>query len=67
MVLTNCPDCGDQVGPADRYCEGCGAGLLLRRTPPDIVAGQDRAEHDLTLVAGVSDRGSVRLRSASIV
>jgi serine/threonine protein phosphatase PrpC len=63
MVLTHCPDCGDEVGPADRYCEGCGAGLLLRRTPPDLVAGRDRAEHDLGLVAGVSDRGSVRARN----
>ena len=63
MVLTQCPHCGDQVGPADRYCEGCGTGLLLRRTPPDAVAGGDRAEHDLTLVAGVSDRGSVRARN----
>ncbi|MFI9383372.1 protein phosphatase 2C domain-containing protein [Kutzneria sp. NPDC052558] len=63
MVLTSCPHCGDQVGPADRYCEGCGASLRLRRTPPDAVAGRDRAEHDLTLVAGVSDRGSVRARN----
>ena len=63
MVLTSCPACGDQVGPADRYCEGCGAGLRLRRTPPDAVAGRDRAEHDLTLVAGVSDRGSLRARN----
>jgi serine/threonine protein phosphatase PrpC len=63
MVLTRCPDCGDDVGPTDRYCEGCGAGLRLRRTPPDAVAGRDRAEHDLALVAGVSDRGSVRARN----
>jgi serine/threonine protein phosphatase PrpC len=63
MVLTSCPECGDQVGPADRYCERCGAGLRLRRTPPDVVAGRDRAEHDLVLVAGVSDRGSLRARN----
>src|SRR5262249_20036166 len=62
-VLTYCPDCGEPVGPADRYCEECGAGLRLRRTPPDAVAGRDRVEHDLVLVAGVSDRGSLRARN----
>ncbi|MFC0436586.1 protein phosphatase 2C domain-containing protein [Kutzneria buriramensis] len=63
MVLTHCPACGDEIGPADRYCEGCGAGIRLRRTPPDAVAGRDRAEYELGLVAGVSDRGSLRARN----
>jgi serine/threonine protein phosphatase PrpC len=28
-----CPGCAEPVGPADRYCEGCGTDLLVRRTP----------------------------------
>ena len=28
-----CPDCTEPVGPADRFCEGCGKDLLVHRTP----------------------------------
>jgi serine/threonine protein phosphatase PrpC len=59
----DCPGCGAAIEPTDRYCESCGASLRLRRTPVDSVAGRDRAEYDLGLVAGVSDRGSARARN----
>jgi PPM family protein phosphatase len=29
----NCPQCGEPIGPKDRFCEGCGASLLVTRTP----------------------------------
>jgi PPM family protein phosphatase len=28
-----CPSCGEPVAAGDRYCEGCGTDLLVRRTP----------------------------------
>jgi serine/threonine protein phosphatase PrpC len=28
-----CPECGEPVGPADRFCEECGKDLLVHRTP----------------------------------
>ncbi|MGH3763342.1 protein phosphatase 2C domain-containing protein [Actinophytocola sp.] len=30
-----CPSCGEPVGAKDRFCEGCGASLLVTRTPKD--------------------------------
>ena len=33
MTVTKCPGCGASVGPEDRFCEGCGQSLLVRRTP----------------------------------
>lgn len=33
MALTFCPNCGEAVGAKDRFCEGCGQSLLVRRTP----------------------------------
>ncbi len=33
MTVTKCPDCGEPVGQDDRFCEGCGQSLLVRRTP----------------------------------
>ncbi|HEX6360184.1 protein phosphatase 2C domain-containing protein [Actinophytocola sp.] len=33
MTVTNCPGCDAPVGPEDRFCEGCGQSLLVRRTP----------------------------------
>jgi len=59
----NCPECGDAVDPADRFCEGCGVGLGFSRTPAGGPADRDRVEYDLGRVAGVSDRGSVRARN----
>ncbi len=32
-VTTSCPTCGEPVGAKDRFCEGCGQSLLVRRTP----------------------------------
>lgn len=29
----NCPNCGEAIGPDDRFCEGCGKSLLVARTP----------------------------------
>ncbi len=29
----HCPNCTEPVGPADRFCEVCGADLLVHRTP----------------------------------
>lgn len=31
--MSPCPDCGESVSAADRFCENCGLSLLLRRTP----------------------------------
>ena len=31
--MASCPNCGEPVGAKDRYCEGCGTGLLVTRTP----------------------------------
>ncbi|GAB3468154.1 protein phosphatase 2C domain-containing protein [Actinophytocola sediminis] len=28
-----CPNCGEAAGTKDRFCEGCGASLLVTRTP----------------------------------
>ncbi len=28
-----CPSCGEPVGAKDRFCESCGSGLLVARTP----------------------------------
>jgi serine/threonine protein phosphatase PrpC len=44
----SCPACGGSQVSQDGYCESCG-----NRAP----AGRDHTEHDLMLVAGVSDRG----------
>jgi serine/threonine protein phosphatase PrpC len=43
--MANCPHCGEPVGAKDRYCESCGAGLLVARTPEGgplggVAAGQ---------------------------
>ena len=32
-TVTSCPGCGEAVGQEDRFCESCGASLLVRRTP----------------------------------
>jgi PPM family protein phosphatase len=31
--VTTCPSCGELVGAKDRFCERCGANLLVTRTP----------------------------------
>jgi PPM family protein phosphatase len=33
VTVKSCPGCGEPVGPEDRFCEGCGQSLLVRRTP----------------------------------
>jgi len=40
-VTTSCPTCGEPVGPKDRFCEGCGQSLLVRRTPVGGPLGED--------------------------
>ena len=52
-VPPDCAACGGAVGE-DGFCEDCGRAR---------VAGRDRMEFDLGLVAGVSDRGRVRERN----
>jgi serine/threonine protein phosphatase PrpC len=46
--VRSCVGCGAELGVADRFCEECG----LRQAD-----AADHAELDLTLVAGVTDRG----------
>ena len=33
MRVTHCPECGEPVDTAHRFCENCGENLFLRRTP----------------------------------
>jgi serine/threonine protein phosphatase PrpC len=33
VAVTTCPNCGEPVRAQDRFCEGCGQSLLVRRTP----------------------------------
>lgn len=48
MTTKDCPACGAAVATGDNFCERCG---LAQPT------GRDRVELDLTVAAGVSDRG----------
>jgi serine/threonine protein phosphatase PrpC len=38
-----CPSCGEPVGARDRFCESCGAGLLVARTPAGGPLGEAKA------------------------
>lgn len=88
-----CPDCAEPITGSDKFCEGCGSDLRVRRagtagavgtaatcrgcgqpmTPDDggycpgcgllAADGTDRVEHDLGMLAGVSDRGLVHSRN----
>ncbi|ETA03366.1 serine/threonine protein phosphatase [Frankia sp. CcI156] len=49
-----CPGCAAPVLPDDRFCERCGVALTAAGREPG-----DRIDVDLTIAAGVSDRGLV--------
>ena len=38
-----CPVCGNEVGPADGFCEGCGRDLLVTRSDWDAYVGERAA------------------------
>lgn len=54
-----CAGCDAHLEPEDRFCERCGARLVIERAEP----GPDRLELDLVVAATVSDRGRVHRRN----
>ena len=51
-----CPDCGEPAEATDRFCENCGGGLQLRRTPTDGPIG--RVVADSCVACGSSQLGA---------